>query len=111
MISVAIIEYLKMCDLDLNNLCGQGYDGASVMCGHVNGVSTRIQHIQPRAWYHHCRGHSLNLVLSSSCKVVPEIRNLFDSVGKLTWFLGASAKRKNMITIETILGSKWYRFG
>ena len=48
-ISVAIIEYLKKCDLNLNNLRGQGYDGASVMCGHVNGVSTRMQRIQPRA--------------------------------------------------------------
>ena len=41
--------------------------------------------------YHHCRGHNLNLVICSTCKQVPDIRNLF---GKLSWFLGASAKRK-----------------
>ena len=40
---------------------------------------------------------SLNLVLSSSCKEVPNIRNLFDSVGEITWFLGASGKRKRIL--------------
>ena len=94
-ISSAIIGYLKECNLDLTNLRSQGYDGATVMSGHVNGVCTRIQCIQPRALYHHCRAHSLNLVLSSSCKEVPNIRNLFDSVGKITWFLGASGKYSN----------------
>ena len=93
-ISSAIIGYLKECNLDLTNLRGQGYDGATVMSGHVNGVCTWIQCIQPRALYHHCRAHSLNLVLSSSCKEVPNIRNLFDSVGKITWFLGASVKKE-----------------
>ncbi len=96
-ISASIIDFLKDCDLDLNNLRGQGYDGASVMSGKVSGVCTRIQRIQPRAFYHHCRGHTLNLVVSSSCKIVPDIRNLFCSVGKITWFVGASAKRKTVL--------------
>ena len=39
-ISAAISEYLKKCNLDLNMFCSQGYHGASVMCGHANGVST-----------------------------------------------------------------------
>lgn len=56
--------YLQECNLDLGNLRGQGYDGASVMSCHVNGVRSRIQRIQPRALYNHCRGHCLNLVLS-----------------------------------------------
>lgn len=64
------------------------------MAGKVSGVSTRILELQPRAMYQHCRGHNLNLVISSSCKDVPEIRNLFDSLRTLSWFLGASAKRK-----------------
>lgn len=96
-ISVAIIDYLKVCQLDIANLRGQGYDGAAVMSGKVSGVCTRIQSIQPRALYHHCRAHTLNLVLSSSCHKVPDIRNLFCSIGKMTWFLGASAKRKNIL--------------
>lgn len=92
-IAAAIVKTLEDCELDISYLRGQGYDGASVMSGKVSGVCTRIQQIQPKALYQHCRAHTLNLVLSSSCNQVPEIRNLFDSLGKLTWFLGASPKR------------------
>lgn len=52
-ISRKIVEYLKKCELDLCNLRGQGYDGATVMSGKVSGVCTWIQQIQPRALYHH----------------------------------------------------------
>ena len=64
------------------------------MDGKVSGVSTQISKAEPRAIYHHCRGHNLNFVVSSSYQHVLEIRNLFDSLGNLSWFLGASAKRK-----------------
>ena len=93
-ISEAILQFLKDCNLNISNLHGQGYDGASVMASKVSGVSTQILEAQPRAMYHHCRGHNLNLVISSSCNQVPEIRNLFDSVRTISWFLGASGKRK-----------------
>ena len=96
-ISSKIVEYLKKCALDLCNLRGQGYDGATVMSGKVSGVCTRIQQIQPRALYHHCRSHVLNLVLSSSCQEVPDIRNLFCFIKKISWFLGGSAKRKSIL--------------
>ena len=52
------------------------------------------------ATYVHCRSHVLSLALSSGCKDVPEIRIFFDNVGKRTWFLGASAKRKQIV-LET----------
>ena len=93
-ISKAILSILKSCNLDVANLRGQGYDGAAVMAGKVSGVCTQIQKVQPGASYHHCRSHALNLVIASSCKSVQEIRNLFESIGKLTWFLGGSPKRK-----------------
>ncbi|KAJ8311031.1 hypothetical protein KUTeg_011415 [Tegillarca granosa] len=87
---------LRDCDLDIGYLRGQGYDGASVMSGNTSGVKTRIQDVQPRAFYQHCRAHVLNLVLSATCKAVPTIRNLFDSVNDITWFMGASPKRKSI---------------
>ena len=95
-ISASILSFLSSCNLDLSNLRGQGYDGAAVIAGKVSGVSARILEQQPRALYLHCRAHNLNLVISS-CKQVPEIRNLFDSLGALTWFLGASPKRKAIL--------------
>ena len=96
-ISEAILKFIDDSNLDISNLRGQGYDGASVMAGRVTGVSKHILDKQLRASYHHCRAHNLNLVISSSCKQVPDIRNLFDSIGTLTWFLGASPKRKGVL--------------
>ena len=96
-ISEAILKFLGECNLDLSNLRGQGYDGASVMAGKVAEVSARILEKQEKALYFHCRAHSLNLVIAASCKQIPEIRNLFDSVSSLTWFLGASPKRKAIL--------------
>ena len=49
-----ILEFLQECNLDIGNLRGQGYDGASVMAGKVSGVSARILKQQPKAFYCHC---------------------------------------------------------
>ena len=92
-----IMEFIRDCNLDVANLRGQGYDGASVMAGKVTGVATQILRQQPKAMYCHCRAHNLNLVVSSTCKQVPEIRNLFDTLRNLTWFIGGSAKRKEIL--------------
>ena len=62
------------------------------MAGKVSGVATQILRQQPKAMYYHCKAHNLNLVISSTCKQVPEIGNLFDTLRTLTWFLGGSAK-------------------
>ena len=42
---------MEACKLDLRNLRGQGYDGASVMSGLKSGVSAPIKELQPRAWF------------------------------------------------------------
>ena len=77
--------------LNMSDLIAQGYDGASVMSGSRNA---KVREKYPNVTYVHCRSHVLNLAVSSGCNYVPSIRNLFDSVQKLTWFLGGSAKRK-----------------
>ncbi|VDI15621.1 Hypothetical predicted protein [Mytilus galloprovincialis] len=86
-----IISFMQSCHLDIAKLRGQGYDGASVMSGHVQGIQARVKEVCPRASYVHCRSHNLNLVITQSCKSVNPIRNLFDSVFQLTFFLSASA--------------------
>ena len=80
----------------LSDLVAQGYDGASVMSSDKNGVQAKIKEKYPNATYVHCRSHVLNLAVSSGCNSVPPIRNLFDNVQKLTWFLVGSAKRKEI---------------
>ena len=59
-----------MCVSDIR---GQGYDGAANMTGAKSGVQKRIRDIQPKAVYTHWAGHSLNLVIVSSCSI-PIIR-------------------------------------
>ena len=66
-ISTAIVTAIRDVGLSMDKLRGQGYDGAIVMSGEVSGVKTRIQQIQPRAFYHHWRAHVLNLVVTSTC--------------------------------------------
>ncbi|XP_062521172.1 zinc finger MYM-type protein 1-like [Corticium candelabrum] len=100
----AIVNFMKECNLDIRYLRGQGYDGAAVMSGKVSGVSARILQLQPKAIYQHCRSHRLNLVIASSCRQVPLIQDLFNSLGTLTWFLGGSPKRKVILCRHLIAG-------
>ena len=78
--------------LNMSGLIAQGYDSASVMSSSRNGVQAKVREKYPNVTYVHCRSHVLNLAVCSGCNHVPSIRNLFDSIQKLTWFLGGSAK-------------------
>lgn len=95
-ISQSILSCMEQWGLDITKLRGQGYDGASVMNGHVSGVQSRIREVSPKAVYDHCRSHNLNLVVTHSRKTVHPIRNIIDNVVQLTWFVCASANRKNI---------------
>lgn len=90
-ISDALISTLLKWGLDMSCLVAQGYDGASVMSSSKNGVQAKVAAQYPNATYVHCRSQVLNLPIYGECKSVPSICNLFDNVGKLTWFLSASA--------------------
>jgi len=81
-IANAIVGCLEGLGLSLNNLRGQGYDGASTMSGKKSGVQKHIREKQPKALYTHCAGHSLNLVMVSSCSVLI-VRNTIDRIKSL----------------------------
>ena len=78
--------------LPLQNLRGQGYDGASNMSGHLNGCAKAIQEQQPEALYFHCASHLLNLAVVSMTTVQP-VRNMWDVLKQLCLFLHGSPKR------------------
>lgn len=92
----AIVGCLEGLGLSLNELRGQGYDGASTMSGEKSGVQKRIREIQPKALYTHCAGHSLNLAIVSSCSIM-SIRNAIDHIKSLTLWIKASAKREGLL--------------
>ncbi|KAH8032940.1 hypothetical protein HPB51_003894 [Rhipicephalus microplus] len=58
-----ILNSLRSHGFDLNLLCGQGYDGAASMSGHLNGVQAFIRQTASKALYVHISAHSLNLAL------------------------------------------------
>ena len=68
-IAANVLETANESGLNLDNLVGQGYDGASVMRSPKNGVIIKRQY--PKALFVHCRSHNLALVVSSSCIAIP----------------------------------------
>ena len=74
-----IMAQLKRYQLDLRYCVGQGYDGASAMSGLFHGVQAIIRKEYPTALYVHYASHSLNLILSTACKL-PQICNAYGIV-------------------------------
>nr|XP_006826080.1 PREDICTED: uncharacterized protein LOC102808212 [Saccoglossus kowalevskii] len=87
-IADTIVNTLTGYSLNMDNMVVQGYDGAAVMRSGKNGVQAIIQRQYSNATYVHCQSHALELALAAGCRQIPEIRNLFDSVEKLTWVFG-----------------------
>ena len=56
-----IVEELKESGLQVENACGFGSDGASVMTGAQNGVGARLQAVCPLLVRTHCINHRLAL--------------------------------------------------
>ena len=83
-----IVSSVTNWGLNMDNLVGQGCDGAATMRSNKN------LELLENATYVHCRSHVLALALAAGCKQVTEIQNLFDNVGKLAWYSGGSAKRQ-----------------
>lgn len=72
-----IYNILQYFNLDNQNCCGQGYDGASVMSGIYNGVQKRISSTVSNVPYIHCCAHNLNLVLCDAAKSTNEAAIFF----------------------------------
>lgn len=95
-IASAINEKLKVWGLPMDNMRGNGFDGASTMSGDVSGVQTRLTEMYTKAKYFtHCPSHRLNLVIVASCKNVPDIRNFMTSFQQLTFFLKVLKERQS----------------
>ena len=85
-------ELIQSVGLSVNDMRAQGYDGASVMSGHVSGVQTRICQVNPNAVYVHCRPQVLNLYIVHESKL-PLVRNIMDTMQEVTLAFKFTAKR------------------
>lgn len=88
-----VIDLLEENNLKLENIRGQGYDGAANMSGRFNGLQSRILKRNPKALYVHCQAHCLNLVLVESAKSNLCFVSFFNLVEKLYAFVANSSKR------------------
>ncbi|KAF0750221.1 52 kDa repressor of the inhibitor of the protein kinase-like isoform X3, partial [Aphis craccivora] len=89
------INSLNSCEINLDYLYGQGYDGASNMSGQYKGVQAIIKKNYPKAIYVHCAAHSLNLAVSTASGIQP-IRNCLGIIEKYYVFFN-TPKRQNVL--------------
>ena len=99
-IAACVLKDLEQLGLDVVNVRGQGYDGASNMSSARVGLQALIREKSPLAVYTHCTGHCLNLVIGSSCSL-PVIRGVIDKMKSVCLFFSNSPKR-NQLLIEIV---------
>jgi hypothetical protein len=67
-------------NLSVQDIRGQGYDGARNMRGEWNGLKALILKNCPYAYYVHCMSHQLQLALVAASRDVQEVHNFFFSM-------------------------------
>ena len=93
--------------LDIQQLRGQTYDGASVLQGHKTGVAKQILQINPKALSTHCLNHSLNLILQEAASTNDIVSGAFTAVQSICSIIRASPKRLAVfkkIQIQSVIG-------
>jgi len=93
-----IIEALTQHGLDIQFCRSQTMDGAGNMAGHVKGCAALFTKESPKAVYHYCSSHDLNLALGKSCKI-REIQLMLDSLTQLGIFFKYSPKRSRRLEL------------
>ncbi|XP_035986697.1 zinc finger MYM-type protein 1-like isoform X1 [Fundulus heteroclitus] len=100
-LSQKIIHVLKSHGLEYKtNLVAQAYDGASFTSGKHSGIPERIREEAKYAFYIHCSGHCLNLVLVDAVKAVPGAEAFFSLLEKLYAFTSGWAVHPKWLAIQ-----------
>ncbi|XP_030958383.1 zinc finger MYM-type protein 1-like [Quercus lobata] len=94
-----IYSLLSQYCLDIQNIQGQGYDGASNMRGMWNGLQALILNDYPYAYYIHCFAHRLQLALVKASKQVVPISHFFLTLLFLIKIVSASCKRNEQLKV------------
>ena len=91
----AICTVLADNNLNVRDIRGQGYDGASNMRGEWNGPKALILNECPYAYYVHCMAHQLQLALVAASREVHEVHNFFQNAILIINVVSASPKRND----------------
>ncbi|XP_042467447.1 uncharacterized protein LOC122050621 [Zingiber officinale] len=90
-----IYSTLAHYNLDVQNIRGQGYDGASNMRDEFNGLQALIIKDCRGAYYVRCFAHRLQLALVAASKNVTPIHQFFDRLTFIVNIVGSSCKRND----------------
>ena len=88
-----INKKLQQCGIEVANMRGQCYDGASNMSGVHTDLQARIKALSPSALYTHCYAHVLNLVIVDTMSNNRIARDLFGTLQNLYVFIATCTKR------------------
>ena len=95
-LSKMLQDVLIRCQLPIENLRAQTYDGASNMSGKFKGCQAEIKKLQPLAIYVHCGAHVTQIVTSKAVQSAPFIRDALDHVQELGTLYSQSGKLKHL---------------
>lgn len=79
-----VMKLLEQNNFNIQDVCGQGYDGAANMSGRYIGLQSRIQRQNERGLYVHCHAHCLNFVLVESAKSNKRFERLYTFIANST---------------------------
>ncbi|XP_025665281.1 uncharacterized protein [Arachis hypogaea] len=92
-----LISVLSHYNLQVENIRGQGYDGASNMRGEWNGLQALFLKDSPQAYYVHCFAHRLQLALVAASREVLQIHEFFTQLNSIVTIVSASSKRHDQL--------------
>jgi hypothetical protein len=93
----ALIFVLQSKDIDVTKMIALASDGASVMTGEKNGVSTLAKNINPYLISTHCLAHRLALASEKAAKQVPYLVKYLEIVNRLGKLCKFSGKFCNIL--------------
>ena len=79
--------------IEISNLRGQCYDGASNVSGVHSGLQARIKELSPSALFTHCYAHVLNLVIVDTMNNNRTAKDFFGTLQNLYVFIETCPKR------------------
>ncbi|XP_044348017.1 zinc finger MYM-type protein 1 [Triticum aestivum] len=88
--------------LVVNNIRGQGYDGASNMRGEWNGLQAKFMEECPYAYYIHYFAHQLQLALVAASKEVADVHTFFDHLALVVNMVVSSSKRNDELQVNQV---------
>ncbi|XP_050210749.1 uncharacterized protein LOC126661039 [Mercurialis annua] len=92
-----IFSILARHNLSIQNIRGQGYDGASNMRGEWNGLQVLVCDACPYAYYIHCLAHRLQLALVVASREVANVHQFFTNLVFIINIVTASTKRNDKL--------------